>query len=320
MLVMSNVSTNKGPLLSRYIQWSKTRYPLKNWIFSGLVYLAVVVFARSISGEMPLTGVDGLHVIAVGCFFLLLRIYDEHKDYQIDLKYHPERPVANGLIQLRELRYLFILALGIQALSLYWVDQFSSATSLAWAIAFAWSLLMAKEFFIGPWLQKRLLLYAISHMLVMVPLALWMILTGLPEASLKAAWPWLISSLVFFTGAIMEVARKTKSPVNEIQGVDSYSSILGAKGSVRLLLVMDLIFIGCLVCLLCLLPTLSMMSFYIAIGTISCVLAYIGTQSWGFLNRQDDGAGKKVEASQGLLILAIYLVMIVCSMVGGKPS
>src|SRR5690606_183321 len=103
------------------------------------------------------------------CFFFHLRVFDEHKDFEEDLRFHPERVLQRGVITLRDLRLLAGLAI---------ITEFTSASILgpaavlALTVAFLFSLLMMREFFVGEWLKRHFLVYATSHMLIMPLLSL----------------------------------------------------------------------------------------------------------------------------------------------------
>ena len=86
---------------------------------------------------------------------------------------------------------------------------------------------MAAEFFAGEWLKERLLLYAVSHMLVMPMALVWMAQMG-SEEWLPASIA-LLSLLSFFSGFAFELARKTKSPDAERDAVQSYSKVFGTR-------------------------------------------------------------------------------------------
>ncbi|SMF74197.1 hypothetical protein [Pseudobacteriovorax antillogorgiicola] len=309
---------NQKPLLARYLIWSKTRYPFKNWIFSTLVYIAIAIYVRSLAWQDHLVlGSDALMALAVGCFFLLLRIYDEHKDYEIDREFHPDRPVARGVVSLTELKYLFAGAWLVQVAITIAFYGYDSPAFMAWAIAFVWSLLMAKEFFCGEWLQKRLLLYALSHMIIMIPLAYWMIFLA------SQALPWqrpqaiVLSFMVFLTGAIGEVARKTRSPQDEISGVDSYTSVLGVTGTAILLLILDGLFFAGLAYLLNCLARASGWLVWGGAALTGLTALMVIVKLLGFVKETGDGQGKAVEDSQGLLILVVFLILIIVGTIGG---
>lgn len=302
-------TNDHGHLLKRYHIWSKTRYPAKGWVFSSLVFIAIAVFIRQLSGDVFVEPTDIVKAFAVGCFFLLLRIYDEHKDYEIDLEFHPERPVASGIVKLIELRYLFGAALIIQLALNITLDGGTGNTTVAWGFAFFWSILMAKEFFIGEWLQKRLLIYALSHMLIMIPLAYWMIFMTNPDFSLSDFRGLVIGAIVFLTGAVGEVARKIKSPQDEIDGVDSYSSVLGIPGVLSLLVILDLCFYSSLSYLVTQIGIDGWrLGLCLALPCIALIVAlYQGAK---FAKHKSDGQGKKIEDSQGILILMVFVSLI----------
>jgi len=85
---------------------------------------------------------------------------------------------------------------------------------------------MAKEFFVGEWLKKRLILYALSHMLVTPMALIWMAQMGGGQALLPGGILWL-ALLSFLSGATFEVTRKTWGPEEEREGLDSYARVLG---------------------------------------------------------------------------------------------
>ena len=53
---------------------------------------------------------------------MLLRIADEHKDFEEDSKYSSYRPVQRGLVTLRELRTIGIALILLQIGTAVWLD------------------------------------------------------------------------------------------------------------------------------------------------------------------------------------------------------
>src|SRR5471032_1427318 len=87
-------------------------------------------------------------VVAFGTaflFFLQLRIADEFKDFEEDSRYRPYRAVPRGLVRLRELGVLGVIAAAIQLLLGLALDP-----SIVFLLAVAWIYLalMSKEFFV----------------------------------------------------------------------------------------------------------------------------------------------------------------------------
>ena len=95
--------------------------------------------------------------------FLLLRIADEFKDAEEDLRFRPYRPVPRGLVTLKELG-----AIGVGLAIL----QFTLAITIGWmlvgllVVTWVYFLLMSKEFFARKWLKERPVIYLFSHMLI----------------------------------------------------------------------------------------------------------------------------------------------------------
>ena len=96
--------------------YQASRFPL---LKHGLLILAfsssAVSFSAMIAGRTSPEMLSYL-VAFITCFlfFLQLRIADEFKDYDEDCQYRSYRPVPQGIITLKELKYLFIIASAIQ--------------------------------------------------------------------------------------------------------------------------------------------------------------------------------------------------------------
>lgn len=163
--------------------------------------------------------------------FLLLRISDEHKDHEEDLKYRSYLPVARGLISLKELRYV---AGAIMALH-FVVIGVSPAFLSVYLLTIFYMGLMYFEFFAASWLRRHQLVYVFSHMLI-IPLvdlvassAHWAFDSGEPPWQL--AFFFIVS---FSNGIILEFGRKIKTPRDEEENVITYSSLWGTKKAIAI--------------------------------------------------------------------------------------
>jgi 4-hydroxybenzoate polyprenyltransferase len=224
--------TLQSPFARRFVAWMNERFPLANAILALVLYAAALLFGRALveGGALRIGIVDIAGFFAVWAFFLMLRVFDEHKDYETDLVNHPKRVLQSGLISLGHLKIAGALAVAAQLGVSLWRDAGVGRVTITWAIVMAWSALMAKEFFIGEWLSKRLVLYAVSHMVVMPMAMVWMAQMGAGSAALPATVAAL-AVLSFFSGASFELARKTKAPQDEREGVDSYTRSIGLRGA-----------------------------------------------------------------------------------------
>ena len=233
-------------------------------------------------------------------FFLQLRIADEFKDDEEDRRYRPYRPVPRGLVTLRELRGLFILAGVLQLGLALWLDM---KLLVLLAVTWTYLALMSKEFFIGEWLRGKHLLYMVTHMAIMPLIDLyatssdWLVFQGHPPTGL--GW-FLLASL--FNGMVIEIGRKIRSPGDEEEGVSTYSVVWGRRRAVGMwLLVLGLTFA-------CAFLAAGRIGFVwplaIALGLTFGAAALIGV---GFLRRQTPGAGNWIENWSGVWTLVLYL-------------
>lgn len=173
------------------------------------------------------------------CFFLHLRVFDDHKDYDADCRYFPDRVLQRGIVTLGELRRLgaaaIVVEFGLAALC-------GPGPLAAVAVAFVFSLLMLKEFFIRDWLKRHFLVYASVHMLIMPLLALVVFSFATKRFPWEApAWYWLYSFVGFFVAFNWEVSRKIRAPEEEVEGVDTYSQLFGTYGAAYLVLAIRLV-------------------------------------------------------------------------------
>lgn len=214
--------------LGRWWIYQRERFPLAR---TGALVAAFAFSAVALSGYLrgraalpSLTGTLVAFVTSLG-FFALLRIADEHKDFDEDSQFRPYRPVPRGLVKLSELRAIgFTIAAVQMALALWLAPQLAFLLLLTWG----YFGLMTKEFFIRDWLKARPLAYLFSHMLIMPLIDLyatacdWMPALGMPPEGL--GWFLLMS---FFNGIVIEVGRKLRAPEDEEAGVETYTSLYG---------------------------------------------------------------------------------------------
>jgi hypothetical protein len=162
-------------------------------------------------------------------FFLQLRITDEFKDAEDDARFRPYRPVPRGLVSLRELAVVGVLAALIQlVLALVVYPPLVMVLVVVWAYLG----LMTKEFFVSDWLKRHPVVYMATHMLIMpfidfyVTAFDWLVTGGGPPRGLG----WFLS-VSFFNGTVVEIGRKIRAPENEEHGVETYSVLWGVRGS-----------------------------------------------------------------------------------------
>lgn len=227
---MASHLTHSSPFSKRFLAWMNERFPPAHAVLFLVLYLSAVLFGAywEGTGKLKLGLREWLGFVGAYSFFLMLRVFDEHKDYELDLANYPDRVLQRGLITLDHLKVVGGMAIAAQLVTSVFMDGGLGTTTALWAVVIIWSALMAAEFFMGEWLQQRLLLYAISHMLVMPMALMWMAQMG--AGGDTSNWRViLLALLAFFSGFAFELARKTRSPEDERDGVDSYTKVFGTR-------------------------------------------------------------------------------------------
>ena len=226
-------------------------FTLSGYIYTGLLYNSKIInqiFSKEIKVPMPWHKIVALFII-IFMFFLQLRITDEFKDYEEDLKYRAYRPVQRGVVTLKALGKIGIATVIIQIILAYIIDfKIIYFMIIVWFYMF----LMAKEFFIKEWLTKRILIYALSHVVIMVFITLVIvnatqyIILGEAENIFKfGALQWYrhnidialipLFTLNYLNGIVLEIGRKTRRADEEEHGVQTYSKLWGKKKAVVIL-------------------------------------------------------------------------------------
>ncbi len=218
--------------------WFQERFPPAHGVLFAVMFVTALLYGRFLTweGEVTLWPFDVVGFVAVWCFFLTLRVFDEHKDYELDLRNHPDRVLQSGRVTLGHLKWVGGVAILAQAVGSAAIDAQAypagdfGGTVGWWLLVITWTSLMGKEFFASEWLEERLVLYALSHMVVM-PLALvWMARMGTGTNALPLDVAWL-AGLSFLSGAAFEVTRKAKGAEEERATIQSYSQVWGPRGA-----------------------------------------------------------------------------------------
>jgi len=219
---------NVSSFFSRFLVYQKERFPLVQYIpLISIFTYSAASYSRMCRGDESIIDLGILVTASVTAilFFLLLRISDEFKDYEDDMKYRPYRPVPRGLVSLKELSKLGWSIIAITfLLNLYVMPSII----IPYIFVLLFMYLMYNEFFVSNWLKARPLLYATSHMLIMPVIDFyttgvdWIQYDTFPPNGVEV---FLIVS--FFNGVVIEIGRKIRVPEKEEDGVETYSSLYG---------------------------------------------------------------------------------------------
>lgn len=208
--------------------WLNERFPLMNFISAFFIYLLAKAISVIDQQQFTFNFLDVLGMLIPACHLFLLRVFDEHKDFESDAKFYPHRVVQRGVFTLKDIRLLGYIAFTIQIIS-YAITRVGFVSDIAFLSLWFWTLLMTKEFFCKDYLKKNLFLYGFLHLLVTPILLLLLLILTFKEFSLNLNFtlPLVISIM---TGWLYELSRKTKGSEEET-GDLTYSSLWGVKKS-----------------------------------------------------------------------------------------
>ncbi len=223
----------KDSMTNRWWVYQRERFPfaahaplIAAFSFSAISYSSLL------RGQaiLPSLAAAAVAFLSATLSFLQLRLADEFKDFDEDSRYRPYRPVPRGLINLRELVWVWVASAAVQLLlALLLKPPLAVFLVLVWIYLF----LMSKEFFAKRWLKARPFTYMWTHMLI-VPLidfyttaCDWLVAGARPPHGL--IWFLLVS---FFNGMVIEIGRKIRSPHDEEPGVETYTLLWGRRGAV----------------------------------------------------------------------------------------
>jgi 4-hydroxybenzoate polyprenyltransferase len=314
--------TQHDSLVKRIIAWMDERFPFTNALLFFILYLTSAAVARSaLDQEVKVSLLDLVNCLITWGLFLVIRVFDEHKDYELDVLNHPKRILQSGLITLKHLKILASIAIIAQvAFSLHLDNYTLGSATLSWIIMFTYLCLMGVEFFCGAWLEKRLTLYAFSHMMIMPLIVFWLANIATPSTDISHVLTpslYVMMLLAFVSGFCFEIARKTRGPEEERETVDSYSKIFGTQGSAYV--VMALV-TGMLLSQALLLFFLGIETIW-AYGIALCVTYVLAIkQVVSFVAAPSLKGREKNEALIAVNMLVGYLVIIVAILVNNGIS
>jgi 4-hydroxybenzoate polyprenyltransferase len=299
--------TPKAGLAARLWQYQAERFPIfKHGALIAAFGASAVCLSALLRGATPSLLAIFVAVLVLFGFFFQLRVADEHKDHEEDTKFRPERPVPRGLVTLAELRAAAIVV-GIVQLVL--------TAFLGWALigllllVWAWMAVMTKEFFAPRALRKRPLLYMISHMMVMPLIDLYATacdwipagIAGHQGFTLTLAG-FLLLSLV--NGTAIEISRKSWSPEQEREGVETYSKLWKPAGAG--IAVMAVVLVGLAVSAF--VHVRSGAGIIFLFGLLLSA-AYAAWMAIDYASSPTPKTAKAMETSAGVYVLANYLLL-----------
>lgn len=224
-------------MFSRLFIYLREMFPISNFAGTLLTAVTIQLLALRLSGlSANFSVMILLPAVALTCFSLLIRVMDEFKDYEDDLKNFPERPLPSGRVYKSDLHVLGWLTI-VTAL---FFSCISMVTLKAALIVLFYSFLMLKWFFMEKTIRKSLPLALVSHHpVVFLHFGYLLVSLGAWNASFNLEEGLLVMPLLFiFTN--WELSRKIKMPIEET-AYTTYSKVWGPRVAIIITLLFQLI-------------------------------------------------------------------------------
>lgn len=291
----------KVEIVKKWLIFIWERFPPYTYIpFLFLYFIAHIIFSLGKNNYSLFTFL--ILYLATLIFFFKLRLYDEVKDFESDLKIYPNRPLSRGLLNHSSIYF------GIFTCIIFEVIIFATFGLVglsAIIIPVIYSLIMFKEFFLRKWIRSHLTLYAITHTFVSSLFSLALLST------VQSTYIWNLSfnSYLFVLLSwclfnIFEFGRKTFITSEEKRNIDSYSKIYGRFGAALLVISMAL-------CSLILISNIQ--SNQLTILLISILLGLLSITALFFIMLNKQPLGKIYRGISSAFIALVYLIFIVTS-------
>jgi 4-hydroxybenzoate polyprenyltransferase len=207
-------------------------YPLHvNVPYSFMLFFGYYLLLQAVHGfaSLKLTRESLLGALTLACFTLLLRVFDEFKDYEHDRELFPDRPLPSGRVTKADLTSL---GWALVALMTAFNAYLGGKALLGYAILMAFGFLMLKFFFLPDLHRKSLLLTLATHNPVALFTHLYVlgVFAAAHPGALRPGSPGVWLGIAMFWGLIFawETGRKIRAPEEETDYV-TYSRIFGAK-------------------------------------------------------------------------------------------
>ncbi|MGA7950806.1 MAG: UbiA family prenyltransferase [Thiobacillaceae bacterium] len=277
--------------------------PLQHGILIAAFSFGILAYTARLGLPARELSRPGFAVAFATAFLLILqlRILDEFKDYDEDARWRPYRPVPRGLVSLAELRKLWFIAAAVQVAGALLLDA-----RLLWGLLAIWSYsgLMGVEFFVRPWLKAHALVYMLSHVVIVPLIAAYIAACDwLPVGAAPPRLIWLLAAS-YFAFCVIEVGRKIRAPMDEQEGVETYTVVWGLRGAVTAWLAF--MAAGSALAVLASSGTDALAP--VAVATSVCFVLAVLTSATFLRNASHDG-GKRFNTLSGLWTLALFLAL-----------
>lgn len=228
-------------MLKRLYIYYKERYPLFLRFLLGLIVFGEIYFIVLLNQGITKFSIGIQELIGgytVFAFLLWLRVADDLKDHETDKKLFPDRPLASGRTEIKDVIIsCFIFETIAVILNYLFMPNF-----IFFIVLYIYGYLMSKWFFQRKKIQPSLPLALITHNPVQMIINLYIISFTVIKYDLDFINLTTIMTLftLYFPALIWEVSRKIKNPKEE-NDYTTYSKLFGYKKATIFVLILTII-------------------------------------------------------------------------------
>ena len=228
-------------MLKRMHIYMKERYPFIARLILGLIVFLEIHFIILLNEGITTFDIGIQEVVGaytVFAFLLWLRIADDLKDFDVDKRLFPDRPLARGAVFKKDVVILcaFFNLIAV-VLNIIFMNNI-----VFFCILYFYGYLMSKWFFQKAKIQPSLPLALVTHNPVQMFVNLYIISFTVIKYDLSPVTITTIMTLwtLYFPALIWEVSRKIKAPKDE-NDYTTYSKLFGYKKSTRFVMILTLV-------------------------------------------------------------------------------
>lgn len=225
-------------MLRRLSLYFKEMYPLLPRLALGFIIFGEIHFIILLNADIRTFHLGPQELIGsftIFSFLLWLRIADDFKDYELDCRLFPHRPLPSGRVHKKDLAIFVTLLIAVTVfLNLCYMNNFAYFLFL-----YLYGTLMSLWFFSKKKIQKSLPLALVTHNPVQMIMNIYIIsftclkyhLPLFTWINFFAAWT------LYFPALIWEISRKIRAPQDETEYV-TYSSLFGYRKPTQFVLIL----------------------------------------------------------------------------------
>ena len=297
-------------MLKRMHIYMKERYPFIARLILGLIVFLEIHFIILLNEGVTTFDIgiqEAVGAYTVFAFLLWLRIADDLKDFDVDKRLFPDRPLARGAVFKKDVVILcaFFNLIAV-VLNIIFMNNI-----VFFCILYFYGYLMSKWFFQKAKIQPSLPLALVTHNPVQMFVNLYIISFTVIKYDLPPVTITTIMTLwtLYFPALIWEVSRKIKAPKDE-NDYTTYSKLFGYKKSTRFVMILTLVDIMTNIILVFRLNKIS----------ILILVLLVSWMTWKFVQYMKDPErfvlGDKVERYTYLQESTMLLTVVVFLLVG----